>query len=286
MIYVMMSGLPGKMASLVAGRLVQDERFQLLPFALTGPEITYKSQVIYKSQVDEVIDKEKIGRIIDFIRSMERTEMVKGLKDKYGSFLVVDFTHPDAVNSNAEFYIQQRLPFVMGTTGGDRAALVKAVEGSEIAAVIAPNMGKQIIAFQAMMEYVAQNFPDAFAGYTLEIIESHQRTKADTSGTAKAMVKYFNALGIPFAESQIVMIRKPEEQLKMGVPEEALTGHAWHTYKLRSADGTVFFQFTHNVNGRETYVAGTVDALVFLNQKVQAGAHGKVYSMMDVLRGI
>jgi hypothetical protein len=45
---------------------------------------------------------------------------------------------------NAEFYCSQRLPFVMGTTGGDRNKLVKDVEASGVYAVIAPQMGKQV----------------------------------------------------------------------------------------------------------------------------------------------
>ena len=86
----------------------------------------------------------------------------------------------------------------MGTTGGDRTRLLSTVTESDISAVIAPNMAKQIVGFQAMMEYAASNFPDIFKGYSLHIKESHQKGKADTSGTAVAMVKYFNGMGTPF----------------------------------------------------------------------------------------
>jgi 4-hydroxy-tetrahydrodipicolinate reductase len=44
------------------------------------------------------------------------------------------------------------------------------------------------------MDHMATNFPSAFAGYKLTVTESHQSGKADTSGTAKAMVEYFNKL--------------------------------------------------------------------------------------------
>ena len=55
-------------------------------------------------------------------------------------------------------------------------------------AVIAPNMAKQIVALQATLEGMAAKFPGAFEGYTLTVQESHQATKADTSGTAKVRV--------------------------------------------------------------------------------------------------
>jgi hypothetical protein len=46
-------------------------------------------------------------------------------------------------------------------------------------------MGKQVVAFQAVMEMMGQTFPGAFSGYSLRVVESHQSTKKDTSGTAK-----------------------------------------------------------------------------------------------------
>lgn len=58
----------------------------------------------------------------------------------------------------------------------------------------------QVVAFQAMMEMMAQQFPGAFSGYNLAVAESHQRTKADTSGTAKAVVASLQKLGLDFSE--------------------------------------------------------------------------------------
>jgi 4-hydroxy-tetrahydrodipicolinate reductase len=211
---------------------------------------------------------------------------ISTIKEQQGPFLSVDFTHPSAVNPNAEFYCQAGLPFVMGTTGGDRQKLMETVISSSIAAVIAPNMAKQIVGFQAMMEYAANTFPALFEGYTLEIKESHQDGKADTSGTAKAMVTYFNQLGVPFSEDQIIKIRNPEiQQTQLGIDEEYLTGHGWHTYTLVSEDRTVRFEFTHNINGREIYGRGTLDALLYLSEKVKAGVKGKMFTMIDVLKG-
>jgi 4-hydroxy-tetrahydrodipicolinate reductase len=146
-------------------------------------------------------------------------------------------------------------------------------------------MAKQIEGFQAMMEFAAQTFPDLFKGYRLEIRESHQKGKADTSGTAKAMVGYFNRLGIPFSADQIRMERDPQAQkTRWGIPEEHLAGHGWHTYTLISPDGTVRFEFTHNVNGREIYAFGTLDALIYLAGKIAAGARGRMFTMIDVLK--
>jgi 4-hydroxy-tetrahydrodipicolinate reductase len=135
------------------------------------------------------------------------------------------------------------------------------------------------------MEYAARSFPDLFKGYALAIKESHQKGKADTSGTAKAMVRYFKQMGLRFEEDQIVKERDPEIQsTRWGIPEKYLAGHGWHTYTLISGDETVRFEFAHNVNGRDVYAQGTLDALLFLSTKLSEGARGQVYSMIDVLK--
>jgi 4-hydroxy-tetrahydrodipicolinate reductase len=135
-----------------------------------------------------------------------------------------------------------------------------------------------------MMAYAATTFPGIFNGYSLEIRESHQAGKADTSGTAKAMVTYFNEMGIDFDPGEIVMERDPKVQHEqLGVPEAYLSGHGWHTYRLTSPDKTVLFEFRHNVNGRDIYAEGTIDAVSYLDGKLKAGETGKVYTMIDVL---
>ncbi len=273
-IKVMVNGLPGNVAQIVARHIIKDPRFELLPYSITGPEIQESECKLETLSLGLIQPDTKMTKI-DTIKSLQ------------GQFLSVDFTHPSAVNPNAEFYCRAGLPFVMGTTGGDRRKLVDTVTASSITAVIAPNMAKQIVGFQAMMEYAANSFPALFEGYTLEIKESHQNGKADTSGTAKAMVTYFNQLGVPFQEDQIIKIRDPEiQQTQWGIEEKYLTGHGWHTYTLISEDRTVRFEFTHNINGREIYGRGTLDALLYLSEKVKAGVSGKVFTMIDVLKGI
>ncbi|WP_319525138.1 dihydrodipicolinate reductase [uncultured Desulfosarcina sp.] len=271
---IMINGLPGNVASTIAVHAIKDERVNLLPHSLTGPEIDAESCAIGEM-------------VVELIRPAERGGHIRALAEKYETFISVDFTHPSAVNDNAAFYCEQGLPFVMGTTGGDREKLNQTVARSSVCAVIAPNMAKQIVGFQAMMEYAATTFPGIFRGYTLAVRESHQAGKADTSGTAKAVVAAFQRMGIDFSQKDIVMERDPAVQRdKWGIPEKYLSGHGWHTYRLTSADGTVAFEFQHNVNGRDIYAEGTFDAACFLNEKIGVGKTGRVYTMIDVLQSL
>ncbi len=270
---VMVNGLPGNMAMAVARHVRADDRFQLLPCSLTGPDIT-ESAVDVDGLAAALFTPERRGDALDKIESGPALP------------ICVDFTHPSAVNDNASFYCSSGLCFVMGTTGGDRKAMADAVAASAVCAVIAPNMAKQIVGLQAMLEYAADSFPGLFDGYRLSVRESHQQGKADTSGTAKAVVGCFNRLGVDFSVDQIQKERDPAVQKRdWKIPEAFLSGHGWHTYTLTSADETVTVSLTHNVNGREVYAKGTLDAVAFLAAKIREGQKGKVYSMVDVLKG-
>ncbi|MBI4158802.1 dihydrodipicolinate reductase [Candidatus Woesearchaeota archaeon] len=279
---VMVNGLPGKMAIEVAGLIKSGRYFsdKYCGFDLAGYSLTSSDQT----------EGIAVGasRDVEPIRPDQREDGIRRLKEVYEgrTVLSVDYTTPEAVNGNADFYCRHGLPFVMGTTGGDRAALEARVRDSDVVAVVAPNMAKQIVALQAMFAYAAMTFPGAFEGYTLEVQESHQAGKKDTSGTAKAMVGYFNELGVPFVIEDIIKYRDPVVQERLiGVPKKHLGGHGWHGYVLNTGHGDVEFCFKHNVNGRRVYAEGTLDALRFLQKKVEAGEKGKVYSMIDVLKG-
>lgn len=214
-----------------------------------------------------------------------RESLLASLFEENPDMIVIDFTVPAAVNANAELYSKVGVPFVMGTTGGDRELLYKTVEDSQVYAVISPQMGKQVVAFIAAMDIMAEQFPGAFSGYSLQVMESHQASKLDTSGTAKDVIKCFQKLGISYEVDQIQQIRDPKQQVEMvGVPEEHLLGHAFHMYHLTSPDQTVSFEFQHNVCGRSIYAEGTIDAALFLAKKVRSKAGKHIYNMIDVLR--
>ena len=269
-INVMVNGIPGNMGITVA-KTALARGFNLIPFSLTG-------EMIVENEYD--IDSLKI----ELLKPSNREEKIDSILADYPQLICVDYTHPSAVNQNAEFYVKHGIPFVMGTTGGDREALTALVSKHKHPSVIAPNMAKQIVAFQAMIEYLASEFPSAFDGYKLSVVESHQKTKADTSGTAKAVGGSFQKMGFSFSESDIELVRNEPEQInRMQVPEAYLSGHAFHTYSLDSQDQSVHFEFQHNICGRHVYAEGTMDAVLFLSERIHAGKPD-TYNMMDVLR--
>jgi 4-hydroxy-tetrahydrodipicolinate reductase len=279
-IYVMVNGMPGPMATAAAEACLR-KGLKLSPVAMTGPDCEPCTITV----VDTVSQKTANVRLIPSSDLEEMVSALAGVKEAAGpkSLLAIDYTHPSAVNANGLFYVQNDIPFVMGTTGGDREQLLKDCEGHSC--VIAPNMGKQIVAMQAALEDLGNKYPAAFEGYKLHVRESHQVTKADTSGTAKAVIDSIKKLSADkeYSNDDIVMIRDEEAAQQFGVPADAMKGHAFHTYTLTSPDGSVEFELKHNVAGRTVYAEGTADAVKFLAKKLRTEDTGKVYTMINVL---
>mmetsp|Transcript_17305 Transcript_17305/g.19690 ORF Transcript_17305/g.19690 Transcript_17305/m.19690 type:complete len:297 (-) Transcript_17305:498-1388(-) len=281
-VQVLISGLPGNMGQEIAAACLR-ANLEVVPFALTGPGMPSETDVSdQEGGAAQTIKLLTVGEESE----LKIKEAIEAAEKAGKTLIAIDFTHPTAVNKNAELFAKVKLPFVMGTTGGDRPKLYKTVEDAGIYALIAPNMCKQIVALQAALKTMAESYPGAFGTYNLDITESHQSGKADTSGTAKALLESFNTLkaGEPLKVEEIKKLREREDQLAFGVPEDSLKGHAWHTYSLTSADGSVNFQFKHNVNGRRTYAEGVVDAVHFLAAKMAEGSSKKIFDMIDVLK--
>jgi len=277
-IKVAMSGLPGKVAYPIAEAVAASSDMELLPYAFTGAEIEDQEIIIS-------------GQTIRLVRPNERVML---LSYDFGFYeapdIVIDFTAPEAVEKNVDFYAVNSFPFVMGTTFGKLTHLPgyirSKVSRSLLNAVVAPNMAKDVVLVQAMFEWAAQNFPGALKEFSAKSVESHQKTKPDTSGTAKAIIKSLQDLGVHCSVEDIEKIRKEETYEAMGIPKEHWGGHGWHTYSLTKIGGDVFLSFTHNINGRQPYVDGTLDAVRFLHGKMNPAKRnlGNIFSMIDILR--
>jgi 4-hydroxy-tetrahydrodipicolinate reductase len=266
---VLMSGLPGRMAMAVAEQAAKASDIELLDVSLSAE----------KGQCSV------LGTDMALVSPTDPDDFLKVFAANEGA-VVVDYTHPSAVEGNVEFYTQHGIPFVLGTTGGDYQKVESMVIHSKTPAVIAPNMALPIVALTAMLEWAGQEFPGVFGDYDLTVRESHQKGKADTSGTAKDLIARFQTLGAHFSMDQLSMCRDPETQrTEVGIPEEHIMGHAYHTYDLHSEDKTAHFGFSHNILGRSIYAMGTLDAVRFLSARLKKPVFHS-YNMIDVLKNL
>jgi 4-hydroxy-tetrahydrodipicolinate reductase len=255
---VFLSGLPGRMATLIAEALAKDRQFNLLPVGMTS---------MAHSGMSVRIGKQKIQLFTDFPSAIPP------------GTINIDYTIPQSAESNAVTYTRNRIPFVMGTTGGDIEVIGNLVRNSEISAVIAPNMAASVIKVQNNFDQLLKNSPDYFRGWHMRIRESHQASKGDVSGTALAFQAQLKRLGAVVG-GEIESIRDPEIQKQLGIKN--IDGHAYHWIRLVSPNGEKK-EFRTAIEGRQQYVEGTLMAVRFLDQKVKEGSQGEVFTMTDVV---
>src|SRR6266571_4646968 len=125
---VLVSGLPGRMGQAIVEALQEDPSFDPLPIAKASARYSYTSISIGKGQQIHLIDHLPL--------------------DLGSGVIAIDYTTPQSVENNARHYIDLKIPFIMGTTGGDREVIKSMVRSSEISAVIAPIMAVPVIEIQ------------------------------------------------------------------------------------------------------------------------------------------
>lgn len=258
---VLVAGLPGRMATLVAEEIARNEGYDLLPFAVTSKR--HKTETIQLG--DQGV---KLNDYVPF-----------DIRQREGA-IAVDYTTPQSAVANAMDYTLLRVPFVMGTTGGDREELESLVRRSPISAVIAPNMAIDVVAIQDELNDLLSTSPHEFEGWNMTIRESHQATKKDVSGTAVALRRQLEVLGATM-DRDIESIRDPQVQRELGI--QSVDGHAYHWITLTSPNGSTR-QYRTSIEGRQVYIAGTLMAIDFLNQRIRGGSQGEVFTMSDVIR--
>ena len=262
--HLLVAGVPGAMA-LGCVEVALDRGLNVLPLSLSGSK-----SGDHPVCTEQVCVNMKLFPVDEHDKAID--EALTHCNNDPSKILVVDYTAPAAVPKNVELYVRRGLSFVLGTTGphsADPATIIEQVCSSAAAAegvcaVVAPNMNKQIVAFQAMVDYGARTFPGSFEGFEVSVKESHQKTKKDTSGTAKAVCASFAQLveggekkssvsrsmslsrGAAAADDELGLVTQKyiggvdkirtddRAMAELGVPKQHLDGHAFHTYRVGS----------------------------------------------------
>ncbi|MCC5877610.1 MAG: hypothetical protein JJU11_15425 [Candidatus Sumerlaeia bacterium] len=269
---IILAGVPGSMCREIA-EVARDDKWrnhhQIAQIAVGSP----------RRQGQEIDIMEGCSVRLLTVEALPEAIREAGIQDP----IVVDYTTPDTALANIGAYCSAGIPFVMGTTGFDAGEARRLVAASSVNAVISPNMAVPIILLQNVLGRLAREFQGALEGWSLAIRESHQTTKKDVSGTARAILPHLEALGAKPADPPISVIREEKTQRELGVPDGAIGGHGWHWYELKSPDHSVSVDFSHRINGRKVYAEGTLLAVDFLARHQSTPQNGYAFTMEDVL---
>lgn len=133
------------------------------------------------------------------------------------------------------------------------ASLIELATGSKLEnmsaafpVVLCPNTNILMLKFMNMLAKSGK----LFAGYHIEVTESHQAEKRSAPGTAIAIAQ---SLGLP--ATQVVSVRDPEVQrTALHIPAEHLSRHAVHFVAIE--DGACRLSFETRVYGASPYADG------------------------------
>jgi 4-hydroxy-tetrahydrodipicolinate reductase len=181
-----------------------------------------------------------------------------------GVFLIdvlVDFTTPEATESNLDYVAKYKKALVLGTTGLNDSQLKKVEDVSKIVPIVfSPNMSVGVNVLFAILPEIAKRLgPD----YNIEIIEAHHKAKKDApSGTAK---KFGQIL------AEATKKEMPIHSIRLG----DIVG-----------DHTVIFcgnseriEIKHQAHSRDLFAVGALKAAKWV-----FGKPAGLYSMLDVLK--
>ncbi len=181
-----------------------------------------------------------------------------------GLFLVdvlVDFTTPEATETNLDYVARYKKALVLGTTGLNDAQLKKVEDASRVVPVVfSPNMSVGVNVLFAILPEIAKKLG---ADYSIEIVEAHHKAKKDApSGTAKKL-------------AQILA-----DTTRREIPTHAIRlGDIIGDHTIIFCGNSERIEIKHQAHTRDLFALGALKAARWVHNK-PAG----LYSMQDVLK--
>lgn len=238
----------------------------------------------------------KMGRVInDIISNRSDTKVIAGIDkvcEKYSDFTVVskpselsckpdviiDFSHPSALDGLLEYAKTNGTALVLASTGysDEETAKIKSA-ASEIPIFFTANMS---IGINLMRELAKKAVSVLGEQYDVEIIEKHHNQKIDApSGTALMLAESINeASGYKYSYVyDRHSVRKKRDKAEIGI-HSVRGGTIVGEHEMIFAGRDEVITLSHSAASKEVFAVGAVNAAVFVASK-PAG----LYSMADMI---
>ncbi len=270
-IRVVVAGADGNMGSLVVKNVLNDPELELCG------GITVEGSPNIGRDAGNVVGLAECG--VKIVDSRNLSNYLKEIKPD----IYVDFTTANALKNNIKDVLENKINFVIGTTGIDQDTIQiieKKVKESNLSGVIAPNMAVGVNVFFQMATILTKYLP----GFDIEIIEAHHNRKRDApSGTALKVATLI-------AKELNQDIDKIGKFGRKKGPEKRVPGEIG-VHAIRAGDivgeHTIIFagpgeriELIHRAHSRQCFAEGTIKAIKFIHKNKDAG---KIFDMFDVL---
>ncbi|MHA1270198.1 MAG: 4-hydroxy-tetrahydrodipicolinate reductase [Candidatus Helarchaeota archaeon] len=270
-IKVVVAGADGNMGSLVVANILKD------------PELTFCGGIT-------IINSPNINRDAGTVVGLEECGigLVDSINiDKYlketNPDVYIDFTTASALKENIKYVLNNKINFVIGTTGLDQELLNyirDMTKNMNITGVIAPNMATGVNVFFKIATILTKYLNE----FDIEIIEAHHNRKRDApSGTA---LKVANLIANELNKSlddigKFGRKKGPEKRVPGEIGIHAIrAGDIVGEHTIIFAGSGERIELTHRAHSRECFAKGTIKAIKFVYNNPNTG---KIFDMFDVL---
>lgn len=192
--------------------------------------------------------------------------------------VIIDFSHPSALDGLLDYAKERRLPIVVATTGlssEQRAALVEV--SKQTAVFFSANMSLGVNLLIALAKKAASVLGDSF---DIEIIEQHHNQKLDApSGTALAIA---DGIAETLDRTSEYVYDRHSVRRKRGKNEIGLHAVRGGTivgkHNVMFAGNDEIIELSHEASSKEVFAVGSLKAAVFMNGKTEG-----YYSMNELI---
>ena len=194
--------------------------------------------------------------------------------------VIVDFSHPSALEGVIKFAEKDGIPVVLATTGysEQHLSIIKAAS-EKIPVFRSANMS---LGINLLIDLIEKATSVLGRGFDIEIVEKHHRLKADApSGTALMLADAVNAIS---SGSYEYIYDRHSRREKRGNKEIGI--HAVRGGTIVGEHAVIFagndevIEIKHSAASKEVFAEGAVKAVRFM-----AGKPPGLYNMADLIKG-
>lgn len=226
-----------------------------------------------------------MGKIIERLAIEDGSfEKVHGISSNFSSMdetinydLMIDFSHNSAFDKALDLAVENKIPFVSGTTGLDDDQFKRIeIASKSIPVLYGSNMSLGMNLMFKLVEEVANSLKDTV---DIEVIEAHHNRKKDApSGSAKSIVQAIEkGLGDEKKKVYGRVDHSPREKGEIGV-HAIRGGNIAGFHEAMFINELESIKISHEAYNREVFAKGAIYAGKFI-----IGKECGLYNMNDVL---
>ena len=192
--------------------------------------------------------------------------------------VMIDFSHPSALESILDAAVKKQLPAVLCTTGYSDGQLEMIKKASEKVAMFhSGNMSLGINLLIALSRKAAQVLGDSF---DVEIVEQHHHRKLDAPSGTALMIADAIREEVPYDAQYIYdrhSVRQKRDRSEIGI-HSVRGGTIVGVHEVIFAGRDEVVSIRHTAQSRSVFAAGAVNAAVYMS-----GREPGCYDMGDVI---